>query len=510
MKSIEGMENQFPIIIVVAPLLAALLITALWWFERRLCFPIAVIAGAISGLASIGLLLQVLSGGVVEYRLGGWAPPFGIVYRVDQLNGLILVAVSLVSLLNLAGSKTLAEKEFQDKVGAFYALYLLFSAGLFGILITGDAFNLYVLLEIASLTGYALIGLGRRRAPLSALEYVFMGTVGASLYLLGVGCLYLVTGSLNMEDIARILPTILPSNVVILAFVLCLSGLFIKMALFPLHAWLPNAYTYSPSVVSSLVAPLTTKVMIYAMFRLTLTIFTIDFAFNTMAVRLPILWIAIAAIVMGSLMALAQKRLKKMLAFIVVAEVGYMVGGFWLGNRAGMNGAVLHIINDAAMTLCVFMAAGAIVYKTEDDRLSSLKGVFRSMPVSMAAMVVGGLSLIGVPPTCGFFSKWYLISGGIAAGQYGFVAALIFSSLVNAFLFFRIFEIGYFEPFAPEKPHHHQSPSGHYAHSKTIAEAPLDVLAPLVTTAVILIILGIFSGQIVTRIIDLAIPAVIG
>ncbi len=187
-----------------------------------------------------------------------------------------------------------------------------------------------------------------------------------------------------------------------------------------------------------------------------------------------------------------------------------MVGGFWLGNRAGMNGAVLHIINDAAMTLCVFMAAGAIVYKTEDDRLSSLKGVFRSMPVSMAAMVVGGLSLIGVPPTCGFFSKWYLISGGIAAGQYGFVAALIFSSLVNAFLFFRIFEIGYFEPFAPEKPHHHKSPSGHYAHSKTIAEAPLDVLAPLVTTAVILIILGIFSGHIVTRIIDLAIPAVIG
>ena len=212
-----------------------------------------------------------------------------------------------------------------------------------------------------------------------------MGTIGASLYLLGVGCLYVMTGTLNMADISQILPSILPSNVVILAFILCLSGLFVKMALFPLHGWLPNAYTYSPSVVSSLVAPLTTKVMIYAMFRVMLTIFSIDFSLNSVAVRLPILWLAIAAIIMGSIMALAQKRLKKMLAFIVVAEVGYMVGGFWLGNRAGMSGAVLHVVNDAAMTLCVFMAAGAIIYKTEDDRLSSLKGVFRTMPVSMAA-----------------------------------------------------------------------------------------------------------------------------
>jgi multicomponent Na+:H+ antiporter subunit D len=503
------MLEQFPIIIVTVPLLAALFITSLWWFDNRLCFPISIIAGVISLTASIGLLLQVLLDGIVEYRLGGWAPPFGIVYRIDHLNSLIIVAVSLVSLLNLAGSRTIVLREFQEKVGAFYALYLLFTAGLLGILITGDAFNLYVLLEIASLTGYALIGLGRRRAPLSGLNYLFMGTIGASLYLLGVGCLYVMTGTLNMADISQILPSILPSNVVILAFILCLSGLFVKMALFPLHGWLPNAYTYSPSVVSSLVAPLTTKVMIYAMFRVMLTIFSIDFSLNSVAVRLPILWLAIAAIIMGSIMALAQKRLKKMLAFIVVAEVGYMVGGFWLGNRAGMSGAVLHVVNDAAMTLCVFMAAGAIIYKTEDDRLSSLKGVFRTMPVSMAVMVVGGLSLIGVPPTCGFFSKWYLISGGMAAGQYGFVAALIFSSLVNTVLFFRLFEIGYFEPFASGQPYRQHDHTDHLKHSDSIAEAPLDLLVPLVATAVLLIVLGIYSGEIVARVIQFAIPAVI-
>ena len=503
------MGEHFPAIIVTVPLFGALLITALWWFDRRLCFPIALAAGAISLATSVGLFLQVISGGVIEYRLGGWAPPFGIAYHVDHLNSLVLVAVSVVSFLNMAGSKTLAEIEFQEKTGAFYALYLLFTTGLFGILITGDAFNLFVLLEIASLTGYALIGLGTGRASLSGLNYLLLGTIGASLYLLGIGCLYLITGSLNMMDISRILPSILPSNVVLLAFILCLVGLFVKMALFPLHAWLPNAYSYAPSVVSSLVAPLTTKVMIYAMFRISLTLFTIDFAFHSVAIRQPIMWLAIVAIIAGSLMALSQQRLKRMLAFIVVAEVGYMVGGFWLGNRIGMSGAVLHIINDAVMTLCVFLAAGALFYKFEDDRFSSLDGAFRTMPVSMSAMVIGGLSLIGVPPTCGFFSKWYLITGGIAAGELMFVAALIFSSLVNTILFFRLFEACYFGSLSHEKsyPHNNQKPRATSA--GTIAEAPVDLLIPLILTAILVIALGVFSGEIVTKIIHYAIPSAI-
>lgn len=503
-----GLEEHFPALVVAVPLFAALLITALWWFTPKLSFPISLAAGTLSLAVSIGLLMQVLSYGVIEYRLGGWTPPFGIVFRIDHLSGLILVAVSLVSFFNLAGCRSSAQQEFQEKTGAFYALYLLFTTGLFGIIITGDAFNLFVLLEIASLTGYALIGLGPGRASLSGLNYVFMGTIGASLYLLGIGCLYVMTGSLNMADIATILPSIQPSNVIVLAFILCLTGLFVKMALFPLHGWLPNAYSHAPALVSSLVAPLTTKVMIYAMIRVTLTIFTFDFAFNMTALRLPILWLAILAIVVGSLMALSQKRLRKMLAFIVVAEVGYMVGGFWLGNRAGMSGAVLHIINDAAMTLCVFLAAGAISCRVKDDRLTNLGGMFRRMPVSMAAMVVGGLSLIGVPPTCGFFSKWYLISGGIAAGQYAFVAALIFSSLVNVVLFFRVFEVAYFEPFSSDSASPHGR-SGQAGSSGTIAEAPLEMLMPLVATAVLLILLGIFSGQIVTQVIHQALPALV-
>lgn len=501
------MKEHLPAIIVAVPLLGALLVTAAWWFNKRICFPIAVAAGAIAVAASALVFQEVVSTGTIEYRLGGWHPPVGIVFRIDHLNSLILVVVALVAFLNLVGCRAAAEREFQEKVGAFYALYLLFTTGLYGILITGDAFNLYVLIEIASLTGYALIGMGSGRASLSGLNYVFMGTIGASLYLFGIGCLYVITGSLNMVDIAGILPSLWPSKVIVLAFILCLGGLFVKMALFPLHGWLPNAYSYAPSVVTSLVAPLTTKVMIYVMVRLSLTIFTFEFTFNKIAIQTPLIWLATLAIIAGSLMALSQHRMKKMLAFIVVAEVGYMVGGFWLGNRAGISGAVLHIVNDAVMTLCVFLAVGAITFRTDDDRLSSLPGMFKKMPLTMAAMVLGGLSLIGVPPTCGFFSKWYLISGGIEAGHYGFVAALIISSLVNIILFFRCFEIGYFEPFSHGKEHNSGSTTP-YNNATTVREAPLEMLIPLLTTAVLLIVLGLYSGQIVTEVIHQVIPVV--
>jgi multicomponent Na+:H+ antiporter subunit D len=304
-----------------------------------------------------------------------------------------------------------------------------------------------------------------------------------------------------MLDIAGILPELYSSKVVIFAFAISMAGLFIKMALFPFQAWLPNAYSFSPNAASSLIAPLTTKVMIYVMIRITLYVFTPAFAFDRLEAAPIIVWVAVGAIVMGSLMALSEDRLRRIFAYIIVAEVGYMVGGFWLGNRMGMTGAILHIINDAIMTLCVFMAAGCIAYKVKGDSFKDLQGLFKKMPFTMGALVIGALAVIGVPPTCGFFSKWYLISGGLAAGHYGFVVALLFSSLVNVVLFFRIFEIGYYEPFTD---HHH----GHGGHDEVqIDEAPLSMLVPLTVVALMLILLGVYTGDIVTRIIEFAIPA---
>jgi multicomponent Na+:H+ antiporter subunit D len=493
------MSLQYPALLVTVPLLCAFMITGAGWVNKKLCFPIAVAALSVSVYSSVGLLFRVLKEGVVLYRLGGWDPPWGIAYYVDPLNGLVLCVVSVAALLNLIASKKSIEQEFPEKIGPFYTLYVLFVTGMMGITVTGDAFNLYVLLEIGSLTGYALIAMGDKdRAPLASLNYLYMGTIGACFYLLGVGYLYIVTGSLNMVDIAHILPDLYQSKAVMAAFIICLVGVWIKMAFFPLHAWLPNAYTFAPSASSSLIAPLMTKVMIYVMIRLILTVFTPKFAFSTLAVSQHIVWLACIAIVMGAILALAQRDLKKMLTYIIVAEVGYMVGGAWLGNRAGLTGAVLHIVNDALMTLCAFLVVGNIVYKVKGYAFEDLKGLFSKMPFTMGAFVIGALSIIGVPPTCGFFSKWYLISGAIQAGHYGFMVALIFSSLVNVILFFRIIEIGYYEPFSDHHGHDHPA--------EPMAEAPLTMLVPLYIVAAGLILVGLYTGNIVNHIIQFVIP----
>ncbi len=493
------MTEHLPALVVIVPLLSAFLIAFFGWLDRRLCFPIALVSLGAGLIMSIGLLVRVVGRGPVSYPMGGWAPPWGIAYQVDHFNALVLTVVMAVAFLGLFATRPRVERHFAEKTGAFYTLFILFLTGLAGMLVTGDAFNLYVLLEIASLTGYALIGMGPDRAPLAGLNYILMGTIGASFYLLGVGYLYLATGTLNMADLAARLPAVQDSKVVVFAFFLCMTGLFVKMAFFPLHIWLPNAYGFSPSAAGILVAPLTTKVMVYVMIRITLSVFGPAFAFGALGIGDAMVWLSVAGIVMGSILALSQNRLKRMLSYIIVAEVGYMVGGFWLGNRAGITGAMLHIVNDAVMTLCVFLAAGAFLSRLRDDRLAGMEGMFRKMPLSMAGFVAGALSIIGVPPTCGFFSKWYLISGGIAAGHWGFVAALLFSSLVNVILFFRIFEIAYYEP-------NHRDHGGHGASGAGPAEASAWMVAPLLVVVALIIALGLYSGEIVTQILQHAIP----
>jgi len=490
--------KQAPALLVIIPLLSALVVNMSGWFNRRACFPIAVLAMAATFGSSILTLLKVLDAGPFSYSLGGWPPPFGIEYAIDYLNSLVLVTISLVSLLAVIFAKLSVEKELPEKIPQFYTLFILLVTGLLGMTVTGDAFNLYVLLEIAALTGYALIALGDNRALVASFNYVILGTIGASFYLLGVGHLYIMTGSLNMGDLFNILPTLYATRAVFVAFLLVLCGAWLKMAFFPLHTWLPNAYAYAPSAASCLIAPLVTKVSVYVMIRIMLSVFSTEYVFNVLSLSGPIVWLAVLAIIFGSILALAQTDLKKMLTYLIVAEVGYMVGGVWLATNYGISGAILHIINDALMTFCLFVFAGIVIYKTGSHRLADLQGLFRKMPVTMTAFTIVALSMIGVPPTAGFFSKWYLILGAIAGGSYHFMAALLISSLVNAILFFRIFEIAYFEPRV-----------GHHVEDATeivVSEAPLSMLIPLLFTALGLIVIGLYSGAIVTNIIRHSVP----
>ena len=220
-----------------------------------------------------------------------------------------------------------------------------------------------------------------------------------------MGYLYIVTGSLNMADLAHLLQPLYSSLAVTTAFALILVGLWVKMAFFPLHAWLPNAYSQAPGPAASLLAPLMTKVMVYVMIRMMLSVFTVDFVGTQAVLQQAVGWLAVIAIVAGALFALTQRDLKRMLAYIVVSEVGYMVGGAWLGNRIGMTGAVLHLINDAVMTFCVFLAAGCIFHKIRGTAFEDLQGLFKKMPWTMAALAAGALAIIGVPTHLRLFQQ---------------------------------------------------------------------------------------------------------
>jgi multicomponent Na+:H+ antiporter subunit D len=494
------MVAQAPILIVVIPLIAAFVCPLIGLWRRSLCYFWLVFALLMCTIASIETLYAVIEGGRIHYKLGGWPPPFGIEYVVDHFNAMMLIIISVISLIVAIYSKESVEEELPERAVYFYTVFLLQVTGFLGIVITGDLFNLYVFLEIASLAGYALIAIGEEGAPLACFRYIVMGTIGACFYLLGIGYIYVSTGSLNMADVHEILPGLYHSKVIVTAIAFLLAGLAVKMALFPVHVWLPDAYTKAPSAVSVLVAPLMTKISLYVMIRILFSVFEPHLSLQVLPIAPIMVWAGFVAICAGAIMALAQKDFKRMLCYIVVAEVGYIVGGVGLANTTAMKGAILHILNDAVMTAGLFTVAGIIMYKVKSRNLSDFEGLFQRMPFTMAAFVVGALSIIGVPPTCGFFSKWYLIQGAVIAKQWAFVAGLLGSSLINVILFFRIIEIGY---------GFHES-HGENTHSSVgimrIEEAPLSMLIPTIAVALAIILIGLYNQSILGKIIQFAVP----
>ncbi len=485
--------SNLHIYVMAAPLLTAFFVNLLGRVSKAWIAPLTLGCLTFSTVSSLIVMGRVIVSGGFSYTVGNWKAPYGIELVVDHLSAAMLVLISVVALTATVSALKSVFQELPEQEYLFFTLYMILIAGLYGLVLTGDAFNLYVLLEITSITTYGLIAMGKGRAPLASFNYIIMGSIGASFYLLGVGYLYLMTGSLNMADIAGILPTIDGGAAVATALAFIIVGLWVKMAFFPLHGWLPNAYSLAPTGAALIVAPLVTKITIYLMIRVMFSIFSVDYIFFSHPLILKgVVWIAALSIIWASSLALAQRDLKRMLTYIIIAEVGYMVGGIWLANSIGMTGAVLHIINDALMTLCMFLAAAAIAYRLGSLELKNLQGIYRKMPVTMAAFTVGAFALIGVPPTAGFFSKWYLLLGGIEAGQWLYVIALLFSSLVNAVLFFRIIEIGYF--FKDGEHHGHEQ----------LAEAPASMQVPLVVSATALIVIGLSSGPLVEKIVKLA------
>ncbi len=499
---IAALWSQSPALAELFPLFGALLAGVWGLYRPRYSSPIAIASLVGSLVFALMVVCRVLAEGSLRYRMGGWPGPIGIEYVVDALNALILPFIPGSALLALWYSRGLIAEEFSAKLPQFHSLYLLLVTGLMGMTVTGDAFNLYVLVEITALASYALLSLGGGRAYLSTLNYLLLGTIGASFYLLGVGYMYIKTGTLFMPDLFARMPDLYGSPTLTAGFILMMVGLWIKMGLFPLHGWLPGAYTDASTPATCLIAPLVTKVTVYVMIRIMYNVFSPHFVFTTTTWSDVVPYIAAVAIVAGASLALIQTDFKRMLTYIVVAEIGYMVGGAWLGNTAGLTGAIFHIVVDMVMTLCLFMVAGIIALRG-DGSIESFSGRFKTMPWTLAAFVAVGLSVIGIPPTGGFFSKWYLLSGAIEARNWVFMAALLFSSLVAAILVFRVVEKAFFGSLDEEHGDH-----GHHDHHSPTEseEAPVGMLIPLWVGVAVIFALGIFSGTLIEKLITHAMP----
>jgi multicomponent Na+:H+ antiporter subunit D len=471
--------DQLPALLIAVPLFTAPIAYLLR--AHGLPWAAATAAVVMTFIISCSIAATVIGGETIVYEMGGWPAPYGIVLHIDALSALLAMLVTGASAAALIfGAKSLADEVGEEIAPSFFAAWILCTAGLTGMVVTGDAFNIFVFMEISSLSTYILVSGGPdRRALVATYRYIVMGTIGATFYLIGVGFLYMSTGTLNTMDLAARLGDVTELRPVLVAAGFITVGLALKAAIFPLHSWMPNAYTFAPNVVTVFIAAASAKVSLYVMMRIDYAIFYKNIPNHELQLALLLVPMAILALFAGSMLAIYEKNLKRLLAYSSVAQVGYIALGIAMSSVAGLTGAIVHMFNHGVIKGGMFMAVACLALRYRTVNIANLAGAGRAMPWTMAAFVIGGLGLIGVPLTPGFISKWYLVLGALEKGGYGafLVMVILASSLLAVIYVWKVIEVAYFkEPRANAAP--------------IEGEAPLVMLIP----TWIVVLTGIWLG----------------
>jgi multicomponent Na+:H+ antiporter subunit D len=427
--------------------------------------------------------------GPLSTDVGGFAAPYGIELVVDGLSAVVVALVALVSLAALV----VVGDDADPTDGAFYAEYLLLVAGLSGMSVTGDVFNLYVFLEITGLATYALVAsAGTGRAAVSALKYLMFGTVAASLYLLGVGYALVATGTLNMADLSVKLAQVgYDSTLVVASFGFIVVGLATKTALFPLHTWQPDAYRDAPDGVTALIAALVSTVSAYALLRVVYTVYTPAFLDANPVARDALVAFASVSIVVGSVLAVTQSEVKRMLAYSSVSQYGLVVVGLALGTRAAVFGAIVHLVGHAIMKGGLFVAAGAVSDATGARTVEAYAGLADRRPVLAGAGAVLMLAMVGVPPAVGFAGKWYIALGAVRAGTWPVAVVIFASTLLTLAYFALLVERMFVAPAAPAESLADGGTTDEGDAAAPTAGPSTGALALVVGTAVLAVVLGL-------------------
>ena len=470
-------DAQLPILQVILPLILAPVILILR--NPRAAWGLTLIVTWSTFIISISLIIKVFDSGNISYRLGGWAAPWGIEYFLDKVSAFVLVIISAIGAIVLPYARSSVEAEIpKDRIYLFYTMFLLCLTGLLGIAITGDLFNLFVFLEISSLSSYVLISLGTdRRALIAAYRYLIIGTIGATFYIIGVGLLFMVSGTLNMADLLTLIPSLTENRTTYAALAFLTVGICLKLALFPLHMWLPNAYTYAPSVVSAFLAATATKVAVYVLIRIIFTLYGDMDVLESIGLQNILIFFSIIAMFVASAIAIYQDNLKRLFAYSSIAQIGYIILGLSFASQIGVAASIIHLFNHAIIKCAIFLGLGCIAKQTNSVSIKNLNGLGYIMPWTIGAIVIGGLGLIGIPMTVGFISKWYLIVASFEQGYWPLSILIVLSSLLTVIYVWRIVETCYLKSAQPNK--------------KEIYEAPISMLVPLWVLAIASIYFGL-------------------
>ncbi len=415
--------------------------------------------------------INYLSGTLV-YSVGGWKPPIGIGLVLDGLTAFMLVTVNLVTFLIAIYSVNYMEK-YTAKV-YFYTLFLLMLAGMNGLIITGDLFNLFVFLEIASVASYALVAFGTEKHELeAAFKYSVMGTIGALFVLLGIALLYSYTSTLNMADMANVLAQKEGNSITLLVTVLFIMGFGLKAAIVPFHAWLPDAHPSAPAPISAMLSGVLIKSLgVYAMARVFFNIFGL-----TPTLSGILMFLGALSMVIGVFLAIGQWDFKRLLAYHSISQIGYVILGLGLGTPLGIIGGLFHLFNHSVFKSLLFLNSGAIEYATGTRNLKKMGGLSEKMPVTGVTTFIASMSIAGIPPFSGFWSKLIIIIALVQAGRFGYAFWAVLASLMTLASFTKVMKYAFMGPVNES--------------SKETKEVPLFMKLSMVALAIICVAGGL-------------------
>jgi len=475
------MEAHLPALQVLVPMLLAPLVILLR--PRGLAWAAAVAVSLMAFAIAVKLTIGVMAGELYPYEMGSWPAPYGIELNVDAFSALVLLVITAASSIALLACKLSLDNEIEaTRQPLFYSAWLLVVAGLCGIVVAADAFNIFVFMEISSLASYVLVAGGPDRRALPAVfKYLIMGTIGATFYLIGIGLIYMMTGTLNLADMELRIQDVADQRPILVAAGFITVGLALKAAVFPLHVWLPNAYTYAPNAVTVFLAACATKVSLYVLLRFDFVVFQQNLLGHEIQFAAFLMPLAVLAILVGSAVAIFEPNLKRLFAYSSVAQIGYILLGTSLVSLMGLTAGIVHIFNHALAKGAIFLAVACLATRLARVDFRHLAGAARQMPWTMGALVLGGLSLIGVPGTAGFISKWYLVMAALERGPLGIflIVVIIAGSLMALVYIWRIVETAYFQ--VPDEQVKAQIPG----------EAPLPMLVITWLTALLSIYFGL-------------------